>query len=47
MTNPRGGVVPETGEVDGAGGVGGFLAGAGRHPGAQDGILVATAGSSV
>ena len=33
--------------MDGAGGVEGFLRGAGRESGAQDGVLVAVAGGSV
>ena len=36
-----------SGEVDGAGGVEGFLRGAGREPGAQDGILVAVVSCGV
>ena len=37
----------EVGQVDGAGGVEGFLRGAGRESGTQDGVLVAVAGGGV
>ena len=37
----------ESGEVDGAGGVEGFLWGADREAGAQDGVLVAVVGGGV
>ena len=37
----------EPGKVDGAGGVEGFLRGAGGEPGAQDGVLVAVVGGGV
>ena len=40
-------MVAEPGEVDGAGGVEGFLRGAGRESGAQDGFLVAVVGGGV
>src|SRR6266536_1236864 len=39
--------VAEPGEVDGAGGVEGFLRGAGGEAGAQDGVLVAVVGGGV
>ena len=39
--------VAEAGEVDGAGGVEGFLRGAGGEAGAQDGVLVAVVGGGV
>jgi hypothetical protein len=41
------GFMPEAGEVDGAGGVEGFLGGAGRRAGEQDGVLVACPGGGV
>ena len=39
--------MPEPGEVDGAGGVEGFLRGAGGEPGDQDGVLVTVVGGGV
>src|SRR5689334_4495942 len=40
-------LVPEPGEVDGAGGVEGFLRSAGGEPGDQDGVLVMVVGGGV
>ena len=37
----------EVGQVDGAGGVEGFLRGAGRESGAQHGVFVAVAGGGI